>query len=101
MLSCSGQPNGVDVKFEPNPLVISGYGGEFSTTMNAKTAYDTKEGVYDLTITMYNPDIPILSHQEHYQLTISAFIPGFDPISTLIGFTIGTIFLLIIHRRLK
>jgi len=96
--SCSGQPSGADIKFDPNPLFIPGP-GDYTTVMSATTQYATPAGVYDLKIAMYNVNNPSITHEEHYQLTVTPSVPGFDITAILIGLGLGMAALSVIHKR--
>jgi hypothetical protein len=96
--SCSGQPSGADIKFDPNPLFIPGP-GDYTTVMSATTQYATSTGVYDLKIAMYNVNNPSITHEEHYQLTVTPSVPGFDITAILFGLGLGMAALSVIHKR--
>ena len=98
--SCSGQPSGVDVQFDPNPLTVPWDGASHTTVMGATTQYSTPSGVYDLTISIFNHENHQLARQEHYQLTITgAGIPGFDLPTILTGLGLGALAIMAIHRH--
>lgn len=96
--SCSGQPSGVDVQFDPNPLNVPWDGVPHTTVMSATTQYSTPIGVYDLTINIFNHENHALAHQEHFQLSITG-IPGFDLPSILTGLGLGALAIMVIHRH--
>ena len=98
--SCSGQPSGVDIQFDPTPLTVPWDGASHTTVMGATTQYSTPSGVYDLTISIFNHEDHALAHQEHYQLTITyPGVPGFDLFSILTGLGLGVLAIVVVHRR--
>jgi hypothetical protein len=96
--SCSGQPSGADIQFDPNPLTVPWDGMPHTTVMSATTDYSTKIGVYDLTINILNHENHAFLRQEHFQLTITG-IPGYDLPSILMGLGLGVLVIMAVHRH--
>ena len=67
--TCSGQPDGVYIKFDPNPLVINAPQSS-TTVMSATTTYSAPAGQYVLTISVYNLDNPSLKAHAYFNLKI-------------------------------
>jgi len=97
---CSGQPSGVSVQFDPNPLTVPWDAMPHTTVMSATTQSTVQPGIYDLTISIifHLDDAIIIMKEAHYQLVIPG-VPGFDLSSIAAGIGLGALVLIMIQRR--
>jgi hypothetical protein len=96
---CHGQPNGVNVQFDPNPLTVPWDAMPHTTVMTATTESMVQQGIYDLTIlAIVGLDKSTTTKEAHYQLVIPS-VPGFDIGSIALGLGLGISVLIVMQRR--
>lgn len=98
-LSCSGMPQGVSIRFNPNPVNVTG-GKSATSVMSGTVDYSAPQGTYNLTIT---GSTPTSTRSTAFELEIKSIypgqVPGYPPVSILIGIAVGVIALMVVRRK--